>query len=139
MMTRVVAVLRFQKRKGATRRYMSEAKAILTRARALGLTLRRKGDRIAVRPARLCTPDLLDTLRSQKRAIMDLLEAETTHLSRDCAPWLHIARQVLAGEFDGADGSTTESLWIGVRNIRHPVCQQAAARLRAAFPDRFVP
>lgn len=110
------------------------------------LSLRHHGCRIVVREGQLlCSrqrslpPDLLATLRAQKRAIMDLLEAEATHLTPDCAPWLHIARQVLSGEFEGADRSTLESLWIGVRHIRHPFCQQAAARLQAMYPGRFSP
>lgn len=47
--------------------------------------------------------------------------------------WLHIARQVLAGEFDG-DRTAVESLTIGLRSIRHPLCQQALARLQTHRP-----
>jgi hypothetical protein len=45
------------------------------------------------------------------------------------AQWLHIARQVLGGEFEGADSSTRESLLIGLRSIAHPDARQALARL----------
>jgi hypothetical protein len=51
-------------------------------------------------------------------------------LPRDQAAWLPIARQVLAGEFDDADGSTLLSLTIGLRGITHPVCRHALERLR---------
>lgn len=47
------------------------------------------------------------------------------------AAWLHVARQILAGEFENCDRSTSESLAIGLRSISHPICQQALARLKA--------
>jgi hypothetical protein len=83
-------------------------------------------------PLRLCPPDLADALRQNKRAILDLLEAEAKSLPADCAPWLHVARQVLAGEFEGADRSTVASLSIGLRRIQHSRCRQALARLQHA-------
>lgn len=58
-----------------------------------------------------------------------LLPAKSANLPPDCAPWLHIARQVLAGEFDDADHCLVESLTIGLRATRYPDCQQALARL----------
>ena len=88
------------------------------------------GDRLAVPPASLCPPDFADVLRQHKRAILDLLEAEAKSLPADCAPWLHVARQVLEGEFDGCDRSTAESLTIGLRRIEHPRCREALARLQ---------
>src|ERR1035438_2897555 len=66
------------------------------------------GDRLAVTPASLCPPDFADVLRQHKRAILDLLETKASRLPDDCAAWLHVARQVLAGEFDGADRSTVQ-------------------------------
>jgi hypothetical protein len=51
-------------------------------------------------------------------------------LPPDCLPWLHVAKQVLAGEFEGADKSTTQSLTIGLRHIPHPRCREALARLQ---------
>ena len=53
----------------------------------------------------------------------------TASLPPGCLPWLGVARQVLAGEFDGADRSTAESLRIGLRGIPHPLCREALARL----------
>lgn len=46
-------------------------------------------------------------------------------LPPDQAPWLPVARQILDGEFEGADGSTRESLTIGLRSIQNPVCASA--------------
>ena len=53
-------------------------------------------------------------------------------LPPDQAAWLPVARQILAGEFDGADGSTQESLTIGLRSIPHPDCRRALDKLSAA-------
>ena len=77
----------------------------------------RDGDKLAVIPGDLCPPDFADMLRQHKRELLDLLETERKGLPADCAPWLHIARQVMAGEFDGADRSTAESLTIGLRRM----------------------
>jgi hypothetical protein len=73
---------------------------------------------------------LLAELRRRKYELIDLLQAETAKLPRDCTPWLHIARQVMAGEFDGGDRSLLGSLQIGLKNISHPACQAANARLK---------
>jgi hypothetical protein len=96
-----------------------------------GLRLEPRGDKLAVIPGDRVPPDFADVLRQHKRELMDWLETRACHLPPDCAPWLHIARQILAGEFDGADNSTVESLTIGVRGIQHPRCQLALARLKA--------
>jgi hypothetical protein len=72
---------------------------------------------------------LKDLLREHKAEILDLLQARAAGLAPDCAPWLHIARQVLAGEFEGADASTREAVFIGLRGVPHPACKQALERL----------
>ena len=112
------------------KRFMSNVQAILTRAQRLGLRLQVEGERIAIAPARLCPPELLATIREHKPEVMSLLEAQTYHLPPDCAPWLHVARQILEGQFDGADNSTIQRLTVGLRGIRHPLCQQALIRLK---------
>ena len=43
--------------------------------------------------------------------------------------WLAVAAQVNAGEFGGADGSTCEALWIGMRGIPNARCREALNRL----------
>jgi hypothetical protein len=111
------------------------ATELCRQAAALGLRLEPAGDRLAVTPGRLCPPDFADKLRQHKAELLALLEANVHNLPPDCVPWLHIARQVLAGEFHGADKSTVESLIIGLRGIRHPVCQQALARLHGEKRD----
>lgn len=111
-------------------RMLTDAGIILTSCRRAGLRLWRDGDRIAVAPARLCPPELLASLREHKKAVLNLLETEATHLTPDCVPWVHVARQILDGEFVGCDGSTRASLVIGLQNIRHPLCQRAVERLR---------
>jgi hypothetical protein len=109
---------------------MTTAPEIYQCAARLGLTLEARGDKLAVIPAQRCPPDFADVLRQHKRELLDLLETKTGSLSPDCVPWLHVARQVLAGEFEGADNSTVQSLTIGLRSIPRPLCQQALIRLK---------
>ena len=90
------------------------------------------GDRLAVTPASLCPPDFADVLRRHKRAILALLETKASRLPDDCAAWLHVARQVLAGEFDGGDRSTRESIKIGLCSVPHPLCRRALEWLEAS-------
>ena len=108
---------------------MSNPREILKRAHALGLKLTVEGDRIAIRPARMVPQELAVDIRAHKPELLGLLEADQYDLSPDCAPWVHVARQVLAGEFDDGERSLIESVLIGVRSIRVPCCQQARARL----------
>ena len=106
------------------------AHALYLEATRRGLTLEARGDKLAVIPAQRCPPDFADVLRRHKRELLDLLETKTGSLPADHVPWLHVARQILAGEFDSADNSTVQSLTIGLRGIRHPLCQQALIRLK---------
>lgn len=101
---------------------------IFNRAATLGLQLKPDGDQLLVFGDR-CPADFADALRQHKRELLDLLETRTISLTPDCVPWLHVARQILAGEFDGADRSTVESLIIGLRSIPHPSCRAALAQL----------
>ena len=102
---------------------------LFRRAASLGLRLEPRGEKLAVIPANRVPPDFADVLRQHKAELLDWLEAKTANLPTDQAPWLHIARQVMEGEFDGTERSAIESLVIGLRNIRHPLCRQALARL----------
>jgi len=88
------------------------------------------GDKLRVLLPADCAPELRDAIRQHKGELLGLLDARAANLPPDCVPWLYIARQVLEGEFAGADNSTVESLIIGLRGIRLPVCQQALARIQ---------
>jgi hypothetical protein len=96
---------------------MSDTPAILTRCRLAGLRVWRDGDGLAIAPARRCPPELLAEIRAAKPQLLDWLDAHDIELPADETPWLHISRQVLAGEFDGCDRSTAESLRIGLRAL----------------------
>jgi hypothetical protein len=109
----------------------STAADLLRTCRELGLALQPHGGKLGVSPAHKASPELMVQLRTHKPALLLLLEAEAARLPADCGPWLHVARQVLAGEFDGGDRCLTQSLLIGVRNIPHRLCQQARTRLEA--------
>lgn len=108
------------------------AKTLINRAAELGLRLEPRGDKLAVIPGNRVPPEFADTLRQHKGELLDWLEACAAGLAPDCAAWLHVARQILAGEFDGADSSTVASLKIGLHSIPHPLCVRALARLSPA-------
>ena len=95
-----------------------------------GLRLEPRGDKLAVIPGDRVPRDFADVLRQHKGELLDLLEANSANLTPDCAAWLHVAKQVLAGEFVRCDSSTRESLTIGLRSIPHPLCLRALAQLR---------
>lgn len=105
------------------------AQDIYLEATRRGLRLEPRGDKLAVIPKGKCPPDFADVLRQHKPKLLSWLEGRDTTLREDEIPWLHIARQALAGEFDGADRSTCESLAIGLRSIGHPLCRRALERL----------
>ena len=82
----------------------------IMRAVALvGGRLEPAGDKLRVLLPADCSPALKDVIRQHKGELLYLLEDQAAGLAPDCAPWLHVARQVLAGEFDGADNSTSQA------------------------------
>lgn len=106
-------------------------KTLLLETKRWGVKLSRRGDKLVVSPAYKCPPELIALLREHKSEVMGCLEARDAGLSVSCGPWLHVARQVLAGEFADADGSTRESLSIGLRAVGTAVCKRALERLAA--------
>ncbi|MBI4664448.1 MAG: hypothetical protein HY735_37120 [Verrucomicrobia bacterium] len=111
------------------------AEQVYLEATKRGLRLKPVGDKLAVIPAKGCPPEFAETLRRHKVELLDLLEAKSHNLSPDCVTWLHIARQILAGEFEGCDKSTRESLAFGLRSIGHPLARCALGRLGALRPE----
>ena len=108
---------------------MTTAQDIYLEAQKRGLRLEPAGDKLAVMPKGKCPPDFAAVLRQHKPQLLTWLEGRAARLTEDQIPWLHIAKQILAGEFQGADRSTRESLTIGLRSIQHPVCRRALAQL----------
>jgi hypothetical protein len=76
-----------------------------------------------------------ERIKAVSSELKEVVVAEA-RLLPDERPWLYIARQVLAGEFDGAEGAVVERVVIGLRRIRHPLCQAA---LEALPPTKFHP
>ena len=106
---------------------------LCSEATKLGLRLEPRGDKLAVIPANRCPADFAAVLRQHKSELLELLESTAFNLTPDCRPWLHVARQVLEGEFDGGmTASMRQSLIIGLRSIPHPRCVEALARLARA-------
>ena len=102
---------------------------ILLAVKQAGGRIEPAGDKLRVLLPADCPPEIKADLRQHKPEVMALLEAKAANLPPDCAPWLHVAKQVLAGEFDGADKSTVEAVTIGLRHVRHQRCREALARL----------
>ena len=109
---------------------MTTPHGIYLEATKRGLRLEAAGDKLAVFPKGHCPPEFADTLRQHKGELLDWLEARAASLPAECAPWLHVARQVLAGEFDDCDRSTRESIKIGLCSVPHPLCCRALGRLQ---------
>lgn len=108
-----------------------KAQELYVEAMRRGLRLKPAGDKLAVIPAKRCPPDFAVVLLQHKFELLDLLKAQTLNLTLDCAPWLHVARQVVEGEFDAVlDNSVRGSLEIGLRSVPHPLCQRALLRLK---------
>ena len=104
-------------------------------ARRRGLRLEPHGGKLRVIPGDQVPPDFADVLRQHKGELLDWLETRNCPLTPDSVPWLHVARRVLGGEFDGSDGSTCESVRTGLRATDHPLCRRALERLKNK-PDR---
>jgi hypothetical protein len=112
------------------------AQILIDESRVWGVRLARRGDMLSISPAGKCPPEYRELLRENKLEILSLLEAEADGLAPDQRPWLHVARQVLEGQFEGCDGSTREALSIGLRSINHAVCREALDRLAAMAADK---
>jgi hypothetical protein len=113
--------------------------AILDRCRKLGLSLWVEDGRIGIAPKKRIPPGLLDEIRQAKTALLPLvrdrsgLDLPGGEILKDwptgrlapqqgqrggtAAQWVHVAKQILAREFDGAGGSTCESLFTGLRGF----------------------
>jgi len=101
-----------------------------------GLRLEPRGNKLAVIPGDRVPPDFANALRQHKREILSLLEEQAAGLAPDCAPWLYVAKQILAGEFEKADSSTVASVTIGLRSIPHPLFVRALAWLKTQKPPK---
>ena len=52
-------------------------------------------------------------------------------MTHDEQPWLAVAKEIIAGKWDAwMDGSTRESLIIGLQSIKDDTCAKALKRLK---------
>jgi len=91
----------------------------------------REGGKLAVIPGDRVPPQFADALRQHKRELLDLLEAHSARIPADSAAWLHVAWQVLDGQFDNCDTSTRQSLMIGLRSIANPLARRSLDKLNS--------
>ena len=104
---------------------------LLDRAAALGVSIKPRGGNLHLSPAERCPADFVAEVRRHKPSLLAFLEHNEAAEELGRARWLPVARQILAGEFDGADESTVRSLIIALRAIQDGVCQRALVRLKS--------
>lgn len=109
---------------------------LIEEAPVWGIRLAKRADKLVIAPASKCPPELRELLRANKAEILSLLEAEADGLAPDQAPWLHVAKQVLLSEFDKAEESAREAVFIGLRSIGHPLCRRAVEKLNLLQENR---
>ena len=107
---------------------------IYTEATRRGIRLEARAGIMRIVSSEPCPPEFADLLRLHKRELLPWLEARLSGMRTDERPWLHVAKQVLCGEFKGCCRSMRESLLIGLRSINHPDCRRALERLAADEP-----
>ena len=110
---------------------MTTAQELIRECGRRGVSLNRRGDALEVRRPNRLTPQMIDQLRRQKADVLALMATGASSLPDDEVVWLPTARKVVAGEFEGGHRSLLESLLIGVRGIKHPLCVEARFRLEA--------
>jgi hypothetical protein len=106
---------------------------LLDRAVALGVSIETIGDRLLLLPAEHCPLDFVEEVRRNKSALLEFLGQKAASAEIDRARWLPVARQILAGEFDGADAPTMRTVKRTLRRLRHhdPIFPLAVERLVA--------
>ena len=109
---------------------MNPIETLLAECRRVGLVLFSDGDASRWRGPRPAL-ELLVRLREHRTELRRHLADTASGLTADQLPWLHVARQVLAGEFAGANRSLRDSVSIGLRSIPHPLCLRALETLTA--------
>jgi len=99
-------------------------------------TVARKAGRVAEPVATRPTPPPAVPVATPRPAVTERPQQPRPEpaaaIPPDCLPWLRVAEQVLAGEFDGCDRSTRQSLTYGLEAVAHPDCRRALAQLKAA-------
>ena len=108
-----------------------DANEVYHEATCRGLRLIPRGNRLEVTPKSRLTPDFADVLRAHKAELLAFLEHSGHNAPVNGASWLHVAKQVLSGEFDGPlDESVRGSLETGLRSNNYPISLRALARLQ---------
>ncbi len=93
---------------------------------AVGIALAPNNTQNFPRPAKV-PRDFLAVVRERRVELRAFLESR--------APWLHVAKQILLGEFDGANHSTRVRLVRSLRDIPHPQARSAIIRLESEAPE----
>jgi TubC N-terminal docking domain len=108
-----------------------KASDVYKEATRLGLRLIPRGDKLEVAPKSRLTPEFAAVLREHKAELLALLEVPDRDLENYYAAGLHLAKQVEAGEFDGASAATLASIVEHIRDFADPLCRRALIKLTA--------
>ena len=99
------------------------AEALIREATRRGLCIEvYDADTLAVSPDQNLDSEFEMVLRQHKAVLLQWLKVREMSVR-------HLARQVLAGEFEGAGRSTSSLPNNGLRSIAHPLCRRALARI----------
>ena len=88
---------------------------ILEGIRRAGGRIWRDGNRLGLEPASRLPAELIAEVRQNKRLLLFHLDDEGGDKTQKA--WKHVARQVLAREFDQGSRSLLKSIQIGLRSI----------------------
>jgi hypothetical protein len=104
---------------------MTTAFDLLQHCRRAGISLQRtSGGRLRVAAPANAEPEarkLLGAVRFRRGQIIALLDEEQA--------WVPTARQIVRGEFDRAPAELLAVALLGLKDLPHPICQQARRRL----------
>ena len=104
---------------------MTTAFDLLQHCRRAGISLQRtSGGRLRVAAPANAEPEarrLLGAVRCRRGQIIALLDEEQA--------WVPTARQIVRGEFDRAPAELLAVALLGLKDLPHPICQQARRRL----------
>ena len=103
---------------------MNFVQVLFSQARDLGLEFRLREHRLVIAPGWRCPPAFIAKVREHRNEIVQQLLEE-----RDRSAVVHLARQIVEGEFQGADANTCNVIAEALRRSTNPLCSAAMRKL----------
>ena len=104
---------------------MTPAAHLIHECRRRGAILRRDGYALEIERPSYLPAGLIEELKARKPDILALLDSEAGATPPNETPLVHLATQVVSGEFVGASPAMLESVAVSLRASRHPLCARA--------------